>query len=91
MRWPSDKQPSADLKLWHDWFAWYPVKITYAWPSADDRLGQLTNTATMTIWWETVERKGTFHRVERPYHPGSLLAPVRTWWTWEYRLPKWLR
>lgn len=44
MRWKCDSRRDRK-KLWHRWFAWYPVHMGY-----DD-----------CRWFEQVERKGTYH------------------------------
>ena len=43
---PTWEEKRDARKEWHDWFAWYPVRIG----------------SNHCRWLETVERKGTFRR-----------------------------
>ena len=40
------------LHMWHDWFAWHPVRVP--------------NEGNTMVWMETVKRKGQFHSIGTP-------------------------
>lgn len=48
---------------WHQWFAWYPVCV-----------GITPDRHKIKVWWESVERRGTFH-----------VGYEDCYWTYDYR------
>jgi hypothetical protein len=71
---PTYAEQIAALKEWHDWFAWYPVRLcviieqTSRWPEFHD--------SRDCRWLETIERRG--HLL-----PSAIYGMPE--WHWEYR------